>query len=314
MFRVTILWLLALALVLVVSASSGDRAQEFEDCVSYCLPSSSSKNCRLSLALRLARWTCLDDCRYQCMHALTDKAIEDGTRIHQYFGKWPFIRLAGIQEPASVLFSVLNGLAHVQGARLVRNKIPCGHPMRPFYVVWSLVSINAWIWSSVFHTRGLRFPQHAFRKKQAYTLSRFTDYRKTRLFLGRTSNTVRTVLHRHSVLPYLPYFFRKHEFPGSHTTSEAFVIQNMVAGMYRRLLCTHRLPRDPTPFRLLLQHGLQSRPRPLPQCTVDGVRVPSCPLPAAQISAPIKKLSSRVRYESRGVCGAYYGSHRAGSL
>jgi post-GPI attachment to proteins factor 3 len=153
--RASALWWLALILV-SVSASSGDTSEEFEDCVSYCL-SNSPQNCLLSLALKLTRWTCLDDCRYKCMHAITDKTSENGTAIQQYFGKWPFIRLAGMQEPASVLFSVLNGLAHIQGARLVRNKIPDGHPMKPFYVIWSFLTINAWIWSSVFHTRGLHF-------------------------------------------------------------------------------------------------------------------------------------------------------------
>jgi len=29
------------------------------------------------------------------------------------------------------------------------------HPMKHYYLVWALVSINAWVWSSVFHTRDL---------------------------------------------------------------------------------------------------------------------------------------------------------------
>lgn len=59
-----------------------------------------------------------------------------------------------MQEPASVAFSVLNLWAQVQGNSRIRTQIPAGHPMKPYYIVWSLVSMNAWLWSSVFHTRG----------------------------------------------------------------------------------------------------------------------------------------------------------------
>jgi post-GPI attachment to proteins factor 3 len=145
--------LLQLALtIILVSASTGDRSKLFTDCVTYCVQNDS--NCKLSLVLQVTRWTCFDDCRYQCMHSITDIAIEYGTRIHQYFGKWPFIRLLGMQEPASVLFSIFNLLAHVQGVILVKNKIRDGHPMKLLYIGWAFVSINAWIWSSIFHTRG----------------------------------------------------------------------------------------------------------------------------------------------------------------
>jgi len=89
------------------------------------------------------------------MHLITDKAVANGAKVQQYFGKWPFIRLAGMQEPASVLFSLLNLLAHARGAILVQEKVPAGHPMKNLYLGWALVGINAWIWSSVFHTRDL---------------------------------------------------------------------------------------------------------------------------------------------------------------
>lgn len=59
-----------------------------------------------------------------------------------------------MQEPASVLFSVLNGLAHARGISKVRRKVSVNHPMRSYYITWGLVSVMAWVWSSVFHTRG----------------------------------------------------------------------------------------------------------------------------------------------------------------
>ncbi|OCH88239.1 Per1-like protein [Obba rivulosa] len=148
--------LLLVSLVGSVLSSSGDRAEQFQTCVAVC----QSRSCRqgmyaLPLALRLTRWTCIDDCKYKCMHMLTDQAVEARTKIHQYYGKWPFWRFAGMQEPASVAFSLLNLLAHVRGYRLVQRKVPEGHPLKGYYKTFALVSMNAWVWSSVFHTRDL---------------------------------------------------------------------------------------------------------------------------------------------------------------
>ncbi|KAK3860787.1 hypothetical protein Pcinc_033179 [Petrolisthes cinctipes] len=66
---------------------------------------------------------------------------------------WPFTRLCGLQEPASVFFSLLNLLAHVVNVRRFRLSVP---PSAPLYWLWcthAVVCINAWIWSVVFHAR-----------------------------------------------------------------------------------------------------------------------------------------------------------------
>jgi hypothetical protein len=96
------------------------------------------------------------------MHALTDLALESGVPVQQYYGKWPFWRLAGMQEPASVAFSVANLLMHVLGADWLRRGVHPAHPMKPFYLTWAYLNINAWVWSAVFHTRGVCsfFPLH----------------------------------------------------------------------------------------------------------------------------------------------------------
>jgi len=100
----------------------------------------------------LARWTCEDECKYKCMQAITDAAIIAGNPMQQYYGKWPFWRFAGMQEPASVLFSLLNLYMHTKGLKRLQ-RVPDSHPMKSYYQLWSVVNINAWIWSSVFHTR-----------------------------------------------------------------------------------------------------------------------------------------------------------------
>lgn len=137
-------------------ASSGDRSQEFIKCVDSCKVTRCGPHFwkNLSLALRVGNWSCTDDCKYKCMHEITDRDVQNGRRIQQYHGKWPFWRLAGMQEPASVAFSILNLLAHWRGGSKILVMIPESHPMKSYYVVWSIISFNAWIWSTAFHCRG----------------------------------------------------------------------------------------------------------------------------------------------------------------
>jgi post-GPI attachment to proteins factor 3 len=142
-----------------VFGSSGDRAEEFQRCVSHC----SRTVCSLassppSLWSRLVHWTCVDECDYTCMHIITDFALQDSAQVHQYHGKWPFWRVAGVQEPASVLFSLLNLWGHIRGARTIRRALRADHPMKWYYLVWAGVCMNSWVWSAVFHTRGASFP------------------------------------------------------------------------------------------------------------------------------------------------------------
>ncbi|KAH9039420.1 Per1-like protein [Lactarius hengduanensis] len=149
------LWLLALTAGAL--ASSGDRSNEFQRCLEQCTRQSCTADGyplrAQSLALRLTLWTCTDDCKYLCTHTLTDMAAESGVRAQQYYGKWPFWRYAGMQEPAAVAFSLANLLMHVLGADWLRHGVHPTHPMRPYYLTWAYLSVNAWIWSAVFHTR-----------------------------------------------------------------------------------------------------------------------------------------------------------------
>lgn len=158
--RIALATITLLVALSCVSASSGDRSPAFKSCLTSCLP----RQCvsELPLVLRLTRWNCADDCAYLCSHEVTDAAQARITsqhgatsvRIEQFYGKWAFWRLWGIQEPASVLFSLFNFYSHLKGLSLLRRRLPREHPLLPYYVCWSLVNMNAWIWSAIFHTRG----------------------------------------------------------------------------------------------------------------------------------------------------------------
>lgn len=187
------------ALITGVAASSGDQRWEFQACLRTCvstgcaqLPSTllgsgvpvcSSQCPRPNTAnstalppppppspfLELLQWDCEADCKYLCMWALEEsKAPTGGTAPEKYYGKWPFLRLAGAQEPASVVFSAANLGANVAclvailGAKRRRKVAPAdtkaagigsSTTLRALWVTHFLLASNAWLWSSVFHCR-----------------------------------------------------------------------------------------------------------------------------------------------------------------
>ncbi|KAI8390898.1 Per1-like-domain-containing protein [Radiomyces spectabilis] len=132
-----------LLLLAGVFASTGDRLPEYRQCVQTFL----------DLPLRLLKWSIPDDCRYQCMQTLTTRAKLQGDRIHQFHGKWPFLRLYGMQEPASVLFSILNGLFHARYYSKMKHQLSPQFDLKRHYLGMSVIAMNAWIWSTVFHMR-----------------------------------------------------------------------------------------------------------------------------------------------------------------
>ncbi|KAK0547140.1 hypothetical protein OC845_004244 [Tilletia horrida] len=71
----------------------------------------------------------------------------------QFYGKWVFVRILGLQEPFSVLFSILNLREHLNAFYKLRREVPDAYPLKLLYIVHSLISVNAWFWSAVFHSR-----------------------------------------------------------------------------------------------------------------------------------------------------------------
>ncbi|XP_068211283.1 post-GPI attachment to proteins factor 3 [Palaemon carinicauda] len=147
-------------LVQVAHASRGDSSNEYTGCYHIChFNNCSSSNdvavyeSSQSLSEKVLQWTCDDECRYNCMWQTTNVFVSRGYEVPQFFGKWPFVRVWGMQEPASVIFSVFNLLAHIIGLRRFRQSVP---PFAPLYRLWqvhALICINAWTWSVIFHAR-----------------------------------------------------------------------------------------------------------------------------------------------------------------
>lgn len=152
---VLILWL-----VIISDASEGDRSYYFEKCLEKCDESVCHNHTRRiemrlkqPLTLRLTMWDCEDECKYHCMWGTVKMFLKDKNRVPQFYGKWPFIRFCGAQEPASAVFSILNALSLYVMWKKFRRKVRMSAPT---YYVWNgyaLVAMNAWWWSTVFHTR-----------------------------------------------------------------------------------------------------------------------------------------------------------------
>ena len=102
---------------------------------------------------KLTQWKCVDQCKYDCMWRTVALFKRQKRPVPQFHGKWPFIRILGMQEPAAAIFSLLNLAAHIQLLRKFLTRINPEAPMRNVWILYGLVSINAWICSTIFHSR-----------------------------------------------------------------------------------------------------------------------------------------------------------------
>jgi len=110
-------------------------------------------NEHLPTALRLTRWSCQENCRYECMHENSRLRLQNGEQQVHYFGKWPFVRFVGVQELLSSSFSLLNGLPYLW-CLFCCSKYSEGRSAK----MWSfflLVAVNTWIQSAIFHARDM---------------------------------------------------------------------------------------------------------------------------------------------------------------
>ena len=86
------------------------------------------------------------------MHKTTQAFIARKWNIPQFHGKWPFVRILAIQEPASVFFSILNFLVHIKGLFKFRQEVPADSPLYSLWHAFSFICLNAWLFSTIFHS------------------------------------------------------------------------------------------------------------------------------------------------------------------
>lgn len=146
------------------------------DCISGCVPEADAVEQWNASAARVAappelvltQWDCLSECKFRSMELREQEKEGDPEK---YFGKWPFTRVYGIQEPGSVAFSALNLLATVSGLtgfihlvyfqlprKLMGNKGPV-YEYTLLVVIYGLAQCNSWLWSTVFHSRDTKLTE-----------------------------------------------------------------------------------------------------------------------------------------------------------
>ncbi|KAF7562764.1 hypothetical protein G7046_g1365 [Stylonectria norvegica] len=160
--RVLSLTVLVLLFAAVAHASDGDRLPEFKKCLKVCKTENCSPGKEITpipFLHRLLFWNCASECDYACQHIVTNQRVARDLPVLQFYGKWPFERFLGMQEPCSVVFSLANLWAHWDGLHKVRANIPARYALRTFYEWLAIIGIASWIFSSIFHTRDFQFTE-----------------------------------------------------------------------------------------------------------------------------------------------------------
>lgn len=108
--------------------------------------------------MKLMGWDCGLNCDYQCQRIITKDRLNNNEEVLQFHGKWPFLRIFGIQELASVIFSVGNFIPHFIGARKIIQamKLELSWTNSFQYIntlAMAIITMGAWTASLVFHVR-----------------------------------------------------------------------------------------------------------------------------------------------------------------
>ncbi|RLV89934.1 Protein PER1 [Spathaspora sp. JA1] len=170
--------LLLLAVATLTIASPGDDLDEFQQCIEQCQYQTCDKSgdikyynqdwkfdsMPLAKHLQLLYWDCDSNCDYQCQRIITKERKEKDQEIYQFHGKWPFLRVFGIQELFSVLMSIGNFYVTYLGFKKLwkcYNSKP--KKLRVQFnnaLLVSIVTMIAWICSSIFHIRDFAITEH----------------------------------------------------------------------------------------------------------------------------------------------------------
>ncbi|KAL0268010.1 UNVERIFIED_CONTAM: hypothetical protein PYX00_010109 [Menopon gallinae] len=147
-----------------VFASVGDSSPYYNACVKECSIDICKRGKEETFSYNLfgliiSLWSCLENCEYMCQWKTVEIFQRNNWRIPQFKGKWPFIRLFGLQEPASVVFSLFNFFVILKMFLMFKEKVSKN---APYYYIWHFytgVCLNCWLWSSVYHTRDNDFTE-----------------------------------------------------------------------------------------------------------------------------------------------------------
>jgi len=163
-----------MALVLLLEAiMSEGRVQELQDpsymeqrrkqqeiaTLNACMTSCEHKHCNNDVTsceygriegFSLISWSCREYCVYKCSSSCLEEHIRNGGEPVKGNGKWVQTRWLGLEEPASAIFSVANGVAILPFLRplwMLRLKLPKARA----WVFFGVISLFTWTFSTWFH-------------------------------------------------------------------------------------------------------------------------------------------------------------------
>jgi hypothetical protein len=86
------------------------------------------------------------------MTRITRERLAQGQPVYKYHGHWAFERYWGLEEPASVFFSLANGVPHLY--QLLPTSSPSSsYFMHPYLALYPYVALAAWLSSAAFHAK-----------------------------------------------------------------------------------------------------------------------------------------------------------------
>ncbi|PKS10630.1 hypothetical protein jhhlp_002385 [Lomentospora prolificans] len=221
-------------------ASAGDRLPAFKECVTQCQEDKCGPErspMHIPLYRRLLLWDCPAECDYACQHVVTNHRLTYGAPVVQFYGKWPFIRALGMQEPLSVLFSLGNLWAHAQGLRKLRAAIPPSYRLLRWYKLFAYAGITSWIFSAAFHTRDFRFTEEMDYFAAGGSVLYGFYYTPIRIFrLDRPTHRVRSALKAWTVLCCCLYVAHVAYLKGVKWDYTYNMAANVVIGVTQNLL------------------------------------------------------------------------------
>lgn len=156
-----------------IFCSIGDNLPEFQECVKLC-KSYKCQNKKIHSQLTddfnrhnvifplnyLLFWDCASDCDYKCQQIITSIRSHNHQPMVKFHGKWPFVRIFGITELASTVFSLLNFHVNYTNFRNINRQYKrTGNNMYLQYLYLLAMSMVGWIFSTMFHIRDTSYTE-----------------------------------------------------------------------------------------------------------------------------------------------------------
>lgn len=106
-------------------------------------------------------WSCKSDCNYKCQQIITALRLKSGSNMEQFYGKWPFFRVFGIQEFYSSIFSLGNLYINYLNLFIVMVQYNKNKKLQnkkyaniTKQYLWAILgSLVGWTFSTIYHVR-----------------------------------------------------------------------------------------------------------------------------------------------------------------